>query len=136
MLSDGRDLERLAQAFRLAAGVLRAPSLSDIVLEVFPSTYSARVKALLKLSTRNHVLTTLVGPLMDRSAAIRSRVLAMAQDGVAPLELLCSDDEARRTHLRAHVGGVRHPAAPAASVPRTTRRRSATPPAGSSASRG
>ena len=109
MLSDGRDLERLAQAFRLAAGVLRAPSLSDIVLEVFPSTYSARVKALLKLSTRNHVLTTLVGPLMDRSAAIRSRVLAMAQDGVAPLELLCSDDEALRTHLRAHVGGVWHP---------------------------
>ena len=79
------------------------------MLEVFPSTYSARVKALLKLSTRNHVLTTLVGPLMDRSAAIRSRVLAMAQDGVAPLELLCSDDEALRTHLRAHVGGVWHP---------------------------
>jgi 5-(hydroxymethyl)furfural/furfural oxidase len=109
MLSDARDLERLGQAFRLAAGVLRAPALADIVLEAFPSTYSAQVKKLLALSTRNRVLTALAGPVMDRSPMVRSRILGMAQDGIAPLELLCSDDEALRMHLRKHVGGVWHP---------------------------
>jgi 5-(hydroxymethyl)furfural/furfural oxidase len=109
MLSDGRDLERLAQAFRLAAAVLMAPSMRDIVLEAFPSTYSEQVKKLLKPSLRNGVLTALAGPAMDRNAAIRSRILGMAQDGIAPLEVLCRDDEALRMHLRKHVGGVWHP---------------------------
>ncbi|HWX47328.1 MAG TPA: GMC family oxidoreductase N-terminal domain-containing protein [Roseomonas sp.] len=109
MLSDGRDLERLAQAFRLAAGLLRAPSMQEMVVEAFPSTYSAQVKKLLALSRRNGVLTALAGPAMDRSPAIRRRILAMAQDGIAPLDLLCTDDEALRMHLRKHVGGVWHP---------------------------
>jgi 5-(hydroxymethyl)furfural/furfural oxidase len=109
MLSDGRDLERLAQAFRLAAGVLLAPSLRGMVVEAFPSTYSEQVKKLLRPSRRNGLLTALVGPAMDRSAAIRSRILAMAQEGVAPLEVLCRDDAALRLHLRKHVGGVWHP---------------------------
>ncbi|MXP64997.1 FAD-binding protein, partial [Roseomonas sp. M0104] len=109
MLSDARDLERLAQAFRLAAGVLQAPALAGMVQAVFPSTYSARVKSLLKLSTRNRLLTALAGPAMDRSAAIRDRVLALAQDGVAPLGLLCHDEDALHRHLREHVGGVWHP---------------------------
>ncbi|HWL79724.1 MAG TPA: GMC family oxidoreductase N-terminal domain-containing protein [Roseomonas sp.] len=109
MLSDGRDLERLAQAFRLAAGVLRAPSMQGMVVEAFPSTYSAQVKKLLALSRRNGLLTALAGPAMDRSPSIRRRILAMAQEGIAPLEVLCTDEEALRMHLRKHVGGVWHP---------------------------
>jgi hypothetical protein len=75
----------------------------------FPSTYSEQVKKLLRASRRNGLLTAPVGPAMDRSAAIRSRILAMAQEGVAPLEVLCRDDAVLRLHLRKHVGGVWHP---------------------------
>ncbi|HEY4253710.1 MAG TPA: GMC oxidoreductase, partial [Roseomonas sp.] len=109
MLTDERDLARLAQAFRLAAGVLRAPAMAGMVLEAFPSTYSAAVKKLLQPSMKNGLLTALAGPVMDRSPAMRSRILAMAQDGNAPLEVLCQDDAALRLHLRRHVGGVWHP---------------------------
>lgn len=109
MLSDERDLVRLAQAFRLAAGVLRAASLSGMVMEAFPSTYSAQVKKLLQPSWRNGVLTALAGPVMDRVPLVRSRILAMAQEGNAPLDVLCQDEEALRMHLRRHVGGVWHP---------------------------
>ncbi|MFZ6764957.1 GMC family oxidoreductase [Pseudoroseomonas sp. WGS1072] len=109
MLSDARDLERLADAFRLAAGVLRAPGLAGTVLETFPSTYSEEVKRLLRPSRRNGLLTALAGPAMDRSPAIRRRILAMAQEGVAPLDLLLAEEDALRLHLRRHVGGVWHP---------------------------
>jgi 5-(hydroxymethyl)furfural/furfural oxidase len=109
MLSDERDLVRLAQAFRLAAGVLRSPAMAGVVLEAFPSTYSAQVKKLLQPSWRNGVLTALAGPVMDRVPMVRSRILAMAQEGNAPLEVLCEDEEALRLHLRRHVGGVWHP---------------------------
>jgi 5-(hydroxymethyl)furfural/furfural oxidase len=109
MLSDERDLVRLAQAFRLAAGVLRSPAMESIVLEAFPSTYSAQVKKLLQPSWRNGVMTALAGPVMDRVPVVRSRILAIAQEGNAPLNVLCRDDEALRLHLRRHVGGVWHP---------------------------
>ncbi|MFC7555575.1 GMC oxidoreductase [Pseudoroseomonas wenyumeiae] len=73
------------------------------------STYSAQVKKLLQPSWRNGVLTALAGPVMDRVPLVRSRILAMAQEGNAPLDVLCQDDEALRMHLRRHVGGVWHP---------------------------
>jgi 5-(hydroxymethyl)furfural/furfural oxidase len=108
LLSDERDLDRLADAFRLAASVLLAPSLGAQVLEAFPSTYSARVKRLLRPSRLNGALTALAGPAMDRSARVRSRVLAFAQEG-EPLDALLRDDAALRAHLRRYVGGVWHP---------------------------
>jgi hypothetical protein len=108
LLSDARDLDRLADAFRLAASVLLAPSLGEQVLEVFPSTYSARVKRLLRPSRLNGALTALAGPVMDRNAFLRSRILAVAQEG-EPLDVLLHDDAALRAHLRRHVGCVWHP---------------------------
>jgi 5-(hydroxymethyl)furfural/furfural oxidase len=108
LLSDARDLERLAEAFRLAASVLSAPSLGGQVMDVFPSTYSARVKRLLRPSRLNGVATAIAGPAMDRSALVRSRILGMAQEG-EPLDVLLRDGDALRAHLRRHVGCVWHP---------------------------
>ena len=64
LLSDKRDLERLADAFRLCGAALTAPGMAQTVLEVFPSTYSERVKKLLQLNLRNQVLTSLIAPIM------------------------------------------------------------------------
>ncbi|WP_376093138.1 GMC family oxidoreductase [Roseomonas sp. CCTCC AB2023176] len=109
LLSDSRDLVRLAMAFRLTASVLVDPALAGVVLDVFPSTYSARVKRLLRPTRTNGALTALAAPLMDTSAAFRARVLAMAGEGNAPLATLLSDEGALERHLRRHVGGVWHP---------------------------
>ena len=109
LLSDERDLVRLAAAFRLAARTMQDPGLRDLVQDVFPSTYSAKVKRLLMPTRRNAVLTRLAAPVMDRVAYARARVLAMAQEGTLPLDLLLGDEAALHTHLRRHVGGVWHP---------------------------
>ncbi|WP_228277705.1 hypothetical protein, partial [Acinetobacter baumannii] len=78
MLSDGRDLERLGTAFRLAASILCAPAPSAAVVETFPSTYSDQVRKLLSPGWRNGLLTAIAARLMDRSSGFRARVLALA----------------------------------------------------------
>jgi 5-(hydroxymethyl)furfural/furfural oxidase len=109
LLSDERDLLRLAESFRFAAAVLAAPSLRDIVVQAFPSTYSARVKRLLRPGALNGFLMGIAGPLMDAHAGLRARFLDAAQEGTAALDLLCRDEDALRAHLKRHAGGVWHP---------------------------
>ncbi|MCC7282288.1 MAG: GMC family oxidoreductase N-terminal domain-containing protein [Acetobacteraceae bacterium] len=109
LLSDELDLARLAQAFRLAAATMQDAGLSAVVQDVFPSTYSTRVKELLRPTRRNAVLTAIAAPVMDRVSYAREKILAMAQEGTASLELLVADDVALCAHLRRHVGGVWHP---------------------------
>lgn len=109
LLSDERDLHRLAQAFRLAGGVMLSAGMAAVVEEALPSTWSDQIRRLMSLSRRNHFLTSLAGPMMDHSASFRSRVLALAQEGIAPLPMLLADEEALLLHLRQHVGGVWHP---------------------------
>lgn len=112
LLSDERDLVRLAAAFRLAASALAAPGVAREALEVFPSTYSARVKRWLAPTRRNGALTALAAPLMDALPAFRSRALALAREGAPLAELLApgpQGEAALRAHLRRHVGGVWHP---------------------------
>ena len=109
LLSDERDLVRLAAAFRLAAGTMQDDRLRDVVQDVFPSTYSAKVKRLLKPTLRNAVLTRIAAPVMDRVGYVRAKILEMAQEGTASLPLLLADEAALLAHLRTHVGGVWHP---------------------------
>lgn len=109
LLSDRRDLVRLADAFRLSASLLQALAREGACVDPFPSTYSARVKRWLRPSARNGLLMGMVGPAMDRLEAVREAVLRMAQEDTPPLEALCADDDLLHAHLRRHVGGVWHP---------------------------
>ena len=109
LLSDARDLVRLADAFRLAASVLQAMQRDGVCLDYFPSTYSARVKQWLQPSRKNGLLMGAIGPAMDAHGGIRRQVLKIAQEDTPPIDLLCSDERALHAHLRRHVGGVWHP---------------------------
>jgi 5-(hydroxymethyl)furfural/furfural oxidase len=109
LLSDARDLVRLADAFRLAASVLQAMQRDGVCLDYFPSTYSARVKQWLQPSRKNGLLMGAIGPAMDAHGGVRRQVLKIAQEDTPPIDLLCSDERALHAHLRRHVGGVWHP---------------------------
>jgi 5-(hydroxymethyl)furfural/furfural oxidase len=109
LLSDRRDLLRLADAFRLAASVLQPRGRHGKCLEAFPSTYSARVKKWLQPSRRNGLLMGIVGPVMDSHAGMRKQVLKIAQEDTPPIDILCADEALLHSHLHRHVGGVWHP---------------------------
>ncbi len=109
LLSDRRDLLRLADAFRLSVSLLEALARDGTCVDPFPSTYSARVKRWLKPTQRNGVLMGVVAPVMDRVGAVRQMVLRMAQEGTPPVAALCAEEDLLHAHLRRHVGGVWHP---------------------------
>ncbi len=109
MLSDPRDLTRLMQSFRFCLRVLEGARALGAVEEIFASSYSARIKALMRPSRRNGVLMGLAGTLMDLSPTLRRRMIAAATDGAPAVTALAADDNALEDHLRRMVGGVWHP---------------------------
>ena len=109
MLSDRRDLLRLMQSFRMSVRVLQRAKAAGAVLEVFPSGYSDRIKALARPGLRNGVVMGVAGPLMDASGALRRRMLAIATENAPAPEDLAADDARLEEYLRRVVGGVWHP---------------------------
>jgi 5-(hydroxymethyl)furfural/furfural oxidase len=109
MLSDPRDLVRLMQSFRYCLRVLESARAAGAVAEIFASSYSPRIKELMRPSWRNGVLMGLAGPAMDLSPALRRRLIAVATDNAPPVAALAGDDALLEDHLRREVGGVWHP---------------------------
>jgi 5-(hydroxymethyl)furfural/furfural oxidase len=108
MLSDPRDMTRLKEAFRLGLRALSAPALKGVVLDLFPSGFSSRIRALTRPSPRNAVLMAITAPAMDHSSALRRRCMAYAMESEHSAGELAEDDAALEAHLRRSVGGTWH----------------------------
>ena len=80
-----------------------------VALDRFASTYSAKVKRLLRPTRANGAAMAVAGALMDAHPALRRRILALAAEGVAHPDALAADPDALHAHLRRHAGGVWHP---------------------------
>lgn len=109
LLSDARDLRRLAEAFRLSARIMMHPRLANVVWAAVPSTYSARIKKLLAPSLRNRLITDFAAPLIDRSRLVRRQLERIIQGDAPPLTQLLNDDHELEEFLKDNVGGVWHP---------------------------
>lgn len=108
MLSDPRDMVRLKDAFRTGVRALSAPSLRGIVLDLFPSGFSSRIRALTRPTPRNALVMAVAAPVMDRSPRLRRRFMAYAMESKHSAEELAADDAALEAHLRRSVGGTWH----------------------------
>jgi 5-(hydroxymethyl)furfural/furfural oxidase len=109
MLSDSRDLVRLMKSFRLSVKLLQLAAGHGSVLNIFPSSYSKKIKSLLMPSARNAIVMGIVGPIMDISEKMRERIIKLAIGDCPPLNILMSDDHELEQHLKRVVGGVWHP---------------------------
>ena len=78
MLSDPRDMARLKEAFRIGVRAMTAARQAGVVVDVFPSGYSPRIRELTRPSTRNAAITAVAASLMDRSDTIRRKVMTYA----------------------------------------------------------
>jgi 5-(hydroxymethyl)furfural/furfural oxidase len=109
MLSDPRDMARLKEGFRIGVRAMTAAKKSGVVLEVFPSGYSPRIRELLRPSTRNAAIAGMAAPLMDASNAVRKKIMAYAIGTEYTAEELAADDTLLEAHLRKRVNGTWHP---------------------------
>jgi 5-(hydroxymethyl)furfural/furfural oxidase len=109
MLPDPRDMARLKAGFRMGVREMLAAKQAGVVLDIFPSGFSPRIRDLTRPTRRNAVMTAIAAPLMDRSTGIRQRIMTHAIDTQHPTEVLAEVDTLPEAHLRRRVGGTWHP---------------------------
>lgn len=108
LLSDRRDLERLMEGVRIMAGLFRTPEMQAITDTPFPSSYSERVRSVGTVTTRNYLLTSMVGLMMDSSKFVRRKLVdTVVTEGVT-LDGLLADEEALEAFVRKNAAGVWH----------------------------
>jgi 5-(hydroxymethyl)furfural/furfural oxidase len=108
LLSDQRDLVRLMDAFRRVAAVYAQPPLRAITEDVFPSSFSDKIRRVSAVNLRNRVLTAIGAALMDGPAALRRFMLrTLIIDGAGTWAAM-HDDEALEAYIRRATVGVWH----------------------------
>lgn len=74
-LSDERDLKRLEDGMHRLFGIISDPIMRDVVGEVFPATFSERVRKLGAVSRTNWLLTLLAGGVMSSGSLARKLMI-------------------------------------------------------------
>jgi 5-(hydroxymethyl)furfural/furfural oxidase len=109
LLSDRRDLERLKDAIRRLAALFADPEFEKIASDPFPSNYSERVRRIGAVTTKNKILTSILGFLMDAPGPLRRAAIhGFITQGVT-LKGLLEDEAAMEEWIRDGVTGCWHP---------------------------
>lgn len=108
LLSDGRDLERMAIGVRRLAEVLQRTSLHRHPGDFFPAAFSPRIKALSRVSPANALLTRLLGLGLDTPAPLRRWIVERFVTGGQRMADLLADEAALHAFIRKSVFGVWH----------------------------
>ncbi|ACL59651.1 GMC family oxidoreductase [Methylobacterium nodulans] len=107
LLSDPRDLDRLAASLRDLIGLAVSPHLNPDPAAIFPASFTPAIKRLSRVNARNRRITALLARLLDGPAPLRRLMLRLVSGGVA-LGRIASDDAALRDFVRDAVFGVWH----------------------------
>lgn len=109
MLSDRRDLTRLADAFERAVGLARDPSLKSVASGVYAGGMSEIGKRALRPSLSMAVLTGVGAVALDAAGPLREKAFPyMLSNYDDPFRLAAHRDELE-AYIAATVGGVWHP---------------------------
>jgi 5-(hydroxymethyl)furfural/furfural oxidase len=108
LLSDRRDLDRLASGFRKMAGLQMSAPVKAVTDKPFPASYTDRVRKIGVVNSRNKVLTAIAAALMDGPAALRHYMIdTFVVEGFTFDEVM-RDDEAMEAFVRKAAIGVWH----------------------------
>ena len=108
LLSDRRDLLRLMQGVRMAAGFLASEAMARYVFDAFPSTYSDRVRAIGTVTARNKLITGILARLLDGPVWLRKNLIEKIITEGDGLQKVLSDEEALEAFVRKSAIGVWH----------------------------
>jgi 5-(hydroxymethyl)furfural/furfural oxidase len=108
LLSDRRDLDRLTDAVRRLVAWHSLPPLAAVALDPFLANYTERVRKVSAPTTRNRILTGILGRFMAVSGATRRLALGTAIAPGPSLAELIADEEALAARVRESVTGQWH----------------------------
>jgi 5-(hydroxymethyl)furfural/furfural oxidase len=108
LLSDERDLQRMAIGVRKLAAVVQGSALHRHPGDFFPAAFSPRVKALSRVTPANAALTQVLGAVLDTPAPLRRWIIERFVTGGQRMSALLADEEALHAFIRKSVFGVWH----------------------------
>ncbi len=108
LLSDSRDLARLADAIRRFAPLFDTSVMQAVTSDAFPASYSDKVRQVAELNLRNRLLTALLARLLDGPAALRRTLIRRLICEGGSLAELVQDQEALEGFIRKAAVGVWH----------------------------
>lgn len=109
MLSERRDLLRLAAAVRMAGEIYSSPALRAATNEVFPSSFSERIRSLNRVSTGNRLRAAAGAILMDGPAPLRRWLLDNVVNQGKSIEELMASEQTLHAWLSERATGFYHP---------------------------
>lgn len=109
LVSDPSDLRRLAAGVRMLAGLVVCNALNPNPGDLFPSTFTPRIKRLSLLTDANRWKAAMLGLLLDVPGVLRRRVLQTFMMGGVSLPELVNDSERLDELIRRNVVGIWHP---------------------------
>jgi 5-(hydroxymethyl)furfural/furfural oxidase len=108
LLSDRRDLERLADGIRRFAPLYADPILQKAISDPFPASYSDKVRQVGEINTKNRILTKIAATLLDGPAFLRRMLIQKVIMEGYTLEDVCNSEEAAEDFIRKAAVGVWH----------------------------
>jgi 5-(hydroxymethyl)furfural/furfural oxidase len=108
LLSDERDLQRMAIGVRRLAEVVMHSELHRHPGDFFPAAFSPRVKALSRHTPANALLTRVLGLALDTPAPLRRWIVERFVTGGQRMAALLADERQLHDYIRNSVFGVWH----------------------------
>ena len=108
LLSDKRDLDRLSQGFRKIAALHRDPAMQAVTSDVFPASYSDKVRQVGIVNKKNKFMTDLMSKMLDGPAVLRQMLIRKFIMEGFTLEQMMTDDDALEAFVRKAAVGVWH----------------------------
>ncbi len=108
LLSDHRDLVRLAKGFRQIAALHDLPPLQAVTSDAFPASFTDKIRRVGTYNTKNRILTRIGATLMDGPEFMRQFIIRGFIMEHAGLVRALQDDEALETYIKRAAVGVWH----------------------------
>ena len=108
LLSDKRDLDRLADGFRRMAALQMSAAMQRVSDDPFPASYSDKVRQVGVINAKNKFLTDIMAKLLDGPAVLRKFLLRKLVMEEFTLEQVLADEEAMEAFVRKAAVGVWH----------------------------
>ncbi len=108
LLSDHRDLVRLAKGFRQIAALHELPPLKTVTSDAFPASFTDKIRKVSTVNTKNRILTRIGATLMDGPSLLRRAIIRGFIMESAGLVHALQDDEALESYIKRAAVGVWH----------------------------
>ena len=108
LLSDRRDLERLADGLKRLAPIYADPVMQQAIANPFPASYSDKVRQVGEINTKNRILTGIMAKLLDGPSLLRRVLIEKVIMEGYTLDGVLNDEEQAEAFIRKAAVGVWH----------------------------